>query len=77
MKLLEALRTRNGARIIAGLGLWLLSLIILIMMYAKPELAKDDLFKMLGQAIIIQGLIGASVWLFNSRPSGNQDEGQG
>lgn len=79
MTLFEALRTRNGARIIAGGGAFLLTLIVLVMMYIKPELAKDDLFKMIAQAIVIQGLIGlVMAWLFTSSPrSGNQDEGQG
>ena len=76
MKLLDALRTRNGARIIAGGGVFLLTLIVLVMMYIKPELGDSDLFKMLAQAIVIQGLIGMMAWLFTNSPR-NQDEGQG
>ena len=76
MRLLDALRTRNGARIIAGAGAFLLTLIVLVMMFVKPELAKDDLFKMLAQAVIIQGYIGMMAWLFTNSPR-NQDEGQG
>lgn len=50
--------TLNQARVIAGGGSFLLTLVILAMMFFKPELAKDDLFKSLAQALIIQGLIG-------------------
>lgn len=69
MKLLDALRTRNGARIIAGAGAFMLTLIVLVMMYIKPDLAENDLFKMIAQAIVIQGLIGlVMAWLFTSSP---------
>ena len=48
----------NLARIIAGGGVFSLTLIVLCMIYLNPELAENDLFAMLAQAIIIQGLIG-------------------
>jgi len=46
------------ARIIAGGGVFSLTLIVLVMIYLNPSLAENDLFAMLAQAIIIQGLIG-------------------
>lgn len=46
------------ARVIAGAGVFALTLIVLAIMVFYPELAKDDLFKMIAQAIVIQGLIG-------------------
>lgn len=58
------------ARVIAGGGSFALALIILAMIYTKPELADNDLFKSLSQAIIIQGLIGlvmAFLFTGNSR----------
>ena len=48
----------STARVIAGGGIFILTIAILAIMVWKPELAKDDLFKMLAQAIVIQGLIG-------------------
>lgn len=48
----------NLARIIAGGGVFSLTLIVLVMIYLNPSLAENDLFAMLAQAIIIQGLIG-------------------
>lgn len=52
---------RIDPRAIAGGGIFGLALMILVMIYNKPELAKDDLFKMLAQAIVTQGLIGLAM----------------
>lgn len=49
------------ARTIAGAGIFLLSVIVLVMIYTKPELADNDLFKTLAQAIIVQGLVGLAM----------------
>lgn len=46
------------ARILAGAGSFGLVVMVFVMMYLKPEIAKDDLFKSLAQAVVIQGLIG-------------------
>lgn len=46
------------ARVIAGAGSFALAVMVFIMMAIRPELAKDDLFKMLAQAVVIQGLVG-------------------
>jgi len=55
-------------RTIAGGGVYLLTVIVLAMMFYKPELAKDDLFKMLAQAIVVQGLVGlAMAYYFTSQ----------
>ena len=43
---------------VAGGGLFALTVQVLAMIFVKPELADNDLFKSLAQAIIIQGLIG-------------------
>lgn len=48
----------STARVVAGGGVFFLTLLILAIMVFYPELAKDDLFKMIAQAIVIQGLIG-------------------
>lgn len=46
---------------IAGGGIFSLSVMVLVMLYLKPALADNDLFKSLSQAIIIQGLIGLAM----------------
>lgn len=43
---------------VAGGGSFALALLVLLMVYHKPALAENDLFKILAQAIVIQGLIG-------------------
>lgn len=64
----------NAARVIAGGGSFLLTLIVLAIMVWKPELATNDLFKSLAQAIVIQGLIGlVMAFLF----TGNQGKSDG
>jgi len=49
------------ARTIAGAGIFFQSTMVFAMIYFKPELAKDDLFKMLAQAVVVQGLIGLAM----------------
>ena len=64
--------TMSAARIIAGGGVFALTLLVLVMIAWRPELAKDDLFKMLAQAIVIQGLVGlvmAFLFTGNQHPS--------
>ncbi len=46
------------ARILAGGGAFGLVLLVFAVMLVRPELADNDLFKSLAQAIVIQGLIG-------------------
>lgn len=48
-------------RTLAGGGIFALSVVVFAMMWFKPELAKDDLFKMLAQAVVIQGLVGLAM----------------
>ncbi len=48
----------DHARFIAGAGSFSMTLMVFVMMYVKPDLANNDLFKSLAQAIVIQGLIG-------------------
>lgn len=62
---------------IAGGGMFLLSLIVLGMIWLKPELAKDDLFKSLAQAIVVQGLIGLCVASYFTRRSADADPQDG
>lgn len=62
----------NHARVIAGGGIFGLTVMVLAMIYMKPELADNDLFSSLSQAIIIQGLIGlAMAYLYTGKNSEN------
>ena len=64
---------RDTALILAGGGMFALVVIVLAMIAFKPELAKDDLFKSIAQAIVIQGLIGLVVAsLFTSTKGGDE-----
>lgn len=67
----------STARVIAGGGVFALTLIILAIMVWKPDLAKDDLFKMIAQAIVIQGLIGlVMAFLFTGKNDHDQASGK-
>lgn len=66
-------------RAIAGCGIFSLSLLVLVMLYTKPELGDSDLFKSMAQAIIIQGLIGLAMAFYftaqhRSGPTGKVDD---
>lgn len=66
----------NLARIIAGGGIFFLTCAVLLIMVLKPELAENDLFKSLAQAIVIQGLIGlvmAFMFTGNGRHKGDDE----
>lgn len=52
---------RITANAVAGMGIFILTGIVLYMIGAFPELAENDLFKTLSQAIIVQGLIGLAM----------------
>lgn len=66
---------RLRPRTVAGGGIFALTVIVLAMIFFKPELAKDDLFKMLAQAIIVQGLVGlALAYWFTDKAGANNHE---
>lgn len=48
----------DAARVIAGAGSFILTVMVLCIIVWKPELAENTLFGTLAQAIVIQGLIG-------------------
>jgi hypothetical protein len=52
---------RDTALILAGGGMFALVVFVLAIITLRPELADNDLFKSLAQAIVIQGLIGLVV----------------
>jgi hypothetical protein len=63
-----------AARIIAGGGVFLLTVIVLLILVFKPDLAESDLFKSLAQAIVIQGLIGLVMAFLYTGKNGGRDE---
>lgn len=67
---------RVDSRAVAGGGIFGLSLIVLVMLYFKPELGKDDLFKVLAQAIIMQGLVGLALAFYFTAQHRNPPTGQ-
>lgn len=46
---------------VAGSGIFLLTLIVLAMLYKDRTLADNQLFSVLAQAIVVQGLIGLAM----------------
>lgn len=66
---------RDTALILAGGGMFALVVLVLAMILMRPELADNDLFKSIAQAIVIQGLIGLVVAsLFTS--TGRRKDGE-
>lgn len=69
--------SQTMARTVAGGGVFALTLIVLWMIYTKPDLAEQQLFSMLAQAIIIQGLIGlVMAFLFTGKGDGREATGK-
>ena len=46
---------------LAGAGIFVMTGIILAIMVLYPSLRSDDLFKVIAQAIVVQGLIGLAM----------------
>lgn len=46
---------------VAGAGIFVLTGIVLFMVYNDRQLAEQDLFKTLAQAIVVQGLVGLAM----------------
>lgn len=52
---------RVRAEHVAGAGVFILTGAVFGLVALKPELAKDDLFKTLAQAVVVQGLVGLAM----------------
>lgn len=61
IELLDKHLDRITARGVAGAGIFALTLIDLLILVQYPELADNDLFKTLSQAIVVQGLVGLAM----------------
>jgi hypothetical protein len=59
----------------AGAGIFILTGIVLWMLYRDRTLANEDLFKTLAQAIVVQGLVGLAMaaWFTKKSDEGTQD----
>lgn len=69
--------TMAAARVIAGAGSFILTLLVFGIMIVRPELADNDLFKSLAQAIVIQGLIGlVMAFLFTGKQGAEESPQQ-
>ncbi len=66
---LDRLFARIRGDAIAGAGIFMLTGVVLYMVAAYPKLSENELFKMLAQAIVVQGLVGLAMaaW-FTRRP---------
>lgn len=49
------------ARGIAGAGVFALTVMVFTLIAFQPALADNDLFKMLAQAVVVQGLVGLAM----------------
>jgi hypothetical protein len=59
----------------AGAGIFILAGIVLWMVHSNPALAKNDLFKMLAQAVVVQGLVGLAMAAWFTKKPGDDTNG--
>lgn len=64
---------RVRAEHVAGAGVFILTGLVFALVAAWPALAKDDLFKTLAQAVVVQGLVGLAMasWFTNRKKAGD------
>lgn len=57
---------------VAGAGIFILTGVILFLAAAYPDLREDELFRVLAQAIVVQGLVGLAMaaWFTVKRNAG-------
>lgn len=67
--------TANDARILLGAACFVLVLIVLGMLAFMPDLRKDELFRMIAQAVVTQGFFGMVVAFWYTGPTERRDEG--
>lgn len=62
---------RVRAEHVAGAGVFILTGLVFALVAMSPDLAKDDLFKTLAQAVVVQGLVGLAMasWFTTKRVS--------
>lgn len=55
----------------AGAGIFMLTGVVLLMVYKDRTLAESDLFKTLAQAIVVQGLVGLAMAAWFTKKAGD------
>lgn len=58
----------------AGAGIFVLTGIVLWMVYSDRTLAESDLFKTLAQAIVVQGLVGLAMAAWFTKKAGDDPQ---
>lgn len=59
-----------------AIGLFAMSFFVIALLAWKPELARVELFAVLGQAVVISGLIGGPVVFLYGSSKGSADKDQ-
>lgn len=57
---------------VAGAGIFLLTGVILYLSAVYPDLRKDELFRVLAQAVIVQGLVGLAMAAWFTKKNGSE-----
>jgi flagellar motor component MotA len=64
----------NQARVLLGIGCFVLVLVVLAMLAFMPDLRSDELFRMIAQAVVTQGFFGMVVAFWFTGPSDRREE---
>ena len=73
-QLIDSRLDKLRPRTVAGAGIFALTVLIFAMLWARPELADDDLFKTLSQAVVVQGLVGLAMAFWFTAKERDVDE---
>lgn len=66
--------TANQARVLLGAGCFVLVLVVLAMLAFMPDLRRDELFRMIAQAVVTQGFFGMVVAFWFTGPNDRREE---
>jgi len=75
-ELVDKHMARLDARGIAGAGIFALTCVILWLIAEYPHLADNELFKVVAQSIVVQGLVGLAMASWFTRRPGDDDKGE-
>lgn len=66
--------SQNDARQIIALACFALVIVVLGMLALLPDLRKDELFRMIAQAVVTQGFFGMVVAFWFTGPNDRKDD---
>lgn len=66
--------SQNDARQIIALACFVLVIVVLGMLALLPDLRKDELFRMIAQAVVTQGFFGMVVAFWFTGPNDRKDD---